>query len=102
MLDFRFIGWCKDGTHDKVWGVIFLESRHLALVYPEERVLVFWGRRGSKLQTKLDHNTNKLSRLIDSKRDKGYRQIDRDKLDQIYPEFQSDLEKTAVWAIMCS
>ncbi len=101
MLNFRFIGWCKDDTHDKVWGVIFLDPPDRKQI-TYERVLVFWGRRGSKLQTKLDHNTNKLSRLIDSKRDKGYRQIDRDKLDQVYPEFQSDLEKTAVWAIMCS
>jgi predicted DNA-binding WGR domain protein len=101
MLVFRFIGWCKDDTHDKVWGVIFLGSQE-ERACTGERVLIFWGRRGSKLQTKLDHNTNKLSRLIDSKRNKGYRKIDRDKLNQVYPEFQSDLEKTAVWAIMSS
>jgi predicted DNA-binding WGR domain protein len=101
MLKFKFIGWCKDSSHDKVWGVIFIDQSE-ERTYTGERVLVFWGRRGSKLQTKLDYNTNKISRLIDSKRDKGYRQIDRSDLDQVYPEFQSDLEKTAVWAILSS
>jgi len=90
-LSYKFIGWCKEGTSDKVWGAIQLEGR---------RAVTFWGRRGKALQTKLVNDDWDLSKLVDQKRRKGYREVDRNGLDRVYPEFQEDLEKTAVWAIL--
>lgn len=97
MLDFKFIGWCHDpkNNHDKIWGVIRLDDDYLF-----GKVLIFWGRRGKKLQTKFDFNNRKLTKLIVDKEATGYKSIDDNELDKVYPEFQSDLEKTAVWAIM--
>lgn len=99
MLDFRFIGWCHDTkeNHDKVWGVIRLDSD----IY-NGRVAIFWGRRGKKLQTKLDVSSNKLDTLIWKKQSNGYQKIDPSKLEKVYPEFRSDLEKTAMWALLVS
>lgn len=97
MLDFRFIGWCHDPieNHDKVWGVISLDDN-----FYNGKVAIFWGRRGKKLQTKLDTYSNKLESLIWKKRDNGYNKIDSSQLEKVYPEFRSDLEKTAMWAIL--
>lgn len=96
-LDFRFIGWCHEprDNHDKVWGVIRLDND----VYGG-RVLVFWGRRGKKLQTKLDHSSHALNKTISHKESRGYKSIDKNHLDAVYPEFQEDLEKTVIWAIL--
>lgn len=88
-MNFRFIGWCKESKHDKVWGVIKLDSPN---------ALVFWGRRGSKLQTKFTVENWELTKLIDSKRNKGYNEINSEDLDKVYPEFQQDIEQTAIWA----
>ena len=41
-----------------------------------------------------------VQNLIDKKRAKGYTRVDRNHLDTVYPEFQDDLEKTAVWALL--
>ena len=97
-MDYRFIGWCNSGGHDKVWGVISLEEGKLP--GGGGKVLIFWGRRGAKLQTKVDYDGNKLSRLIDTKCGRGYKEIDRSKLNTVYPGFQDDLEKTAVWSVL--
>lgn len=90
-MNFRFIGWCKQGSADKVWGVINLI---------DDQVLTVWGRRGAKLQTKVGPFDWGLNRLISKKEEKGYRSIDENELNQVYPEFQSDLEKTAIWATL--
>lgn len=97
MLRFRFIGWCHDPNqnHDKVWGVIRLDDNAY-----NGKVVIFWGRRGKKLQTKLDVSSNKLDALIRNKRSNGYDQIDINHLEKVYPEFRDDLEKTTIWAIL--
>jgi hypothetical protein len=99
MLNFKFIGWCHDpkNNHDKVWGVIRLDDDHLF-----GKVLIFWGRRGKKLQTKIDKNSIKLSGLILNKEYRGYKSINAKRLDEVYPEFHNDLEKTAMWAMLAS
>ena len=103
-MNYEFIGWCKEGTHDKVWGAILLvEDVVISEPWPfkTNKYITFWGRRGAKLQTKLvngsKHDINQLSR---KKSNKGYNQIDKSELDKVYPEFQSDLEKTAMWAML--
>ena len=98
----QHILWCNDGKHDKVWGVILLaEQVQLSDAWPfkTNKYITFWGRRGAKLQTKqwvgtqYDANT-----MVYKKKNKGYIKVDEKYLDEVYPEFQSDLEKTELWA----
>jgi len=97
-IEYKFIGWCKDDfeNHDKVWGIIKLTGDRWDGDY-----VSFWGRRGKKLQTKMhkDESDWQMLRLAEKKEDKGYKKIDRNQLDTVYPEFQEDLEKTAFWAL---
>ena len=95
-MDYKFIGWnTRDGA-DKVWGAIYMEDR--TNIRP--KVLIFWGRRGKKLQTKMDREGWDLDNLIRAKTQKGYNQIDNRHLKTVYPEFQNDLEKTTMWALL--
>ena len=97
-LKFRFIGHCFDPkeNHDKVWGVIFIEDQDAY----HAKCLTFWGRRGKKLQTLASVDDWTLTKLIRAKESKGYTEVDYQRLNQVYPEFQTDLEKTAMWAIL--
>lgn len=97
-MNYRWIGHCYDPqeNHDKVWGAIYLDNP----ITWGCRVLTFWGRRGKKLQTKLANNNRDLDKLINSKENKGYKGIHKDRLDEVYPEFESDLEKTAMWEML--
>jgi predicted DNA-binding WGR domain protein len=95
-MDYKFIGWNTTDGADKVWGAIYMEDR--TNIRP--KVLIFWGRRGKKLQTKMDHEGWDLDKLIREKTQKGYNQIDNRHLKTVYPEFQNDLEKTTMWALL--
>jgi len=98
-MKFEFIGWFKEDEHDKVWGVIILKEGNSR--YGDKTYATFWGRRGKKLQHKIfTGNTWEIDSLINTKTRKGYNRIDQAKLDEVYPEFQKDLQKTAVWAIL--
>lgn len=97
MLSFKFIGWKCEGTSDKVWGVIYLED---ALSTYNTKCLTFWGRRGAKLQTKLSQDDHTMWRIVESKKDSGYVEIDVRHLNTVYPGFEDDLEKTALWAAL--
>ena len=92
-MNFHYIGWCKEERHDKVWVLIFLA---------QHKFLTIWGRRGKTLQHKLYHDLRwgDIDKLIFSKSKKGYKSIDKLQLDQVYPTFQEDLERTAIWAIL--
>ena len=96
MMNYKFIGWNNRDGADKVWGAIYLEDR--TGIRP--KVLIFWGRRGKKLQTKMDREGWDLDKLIREKTQKGYNQIDNRHLKTVYPEFQNDLEKTTMWALL--
>ena len=97
-IDYRFIGWCKDGTSDKVWGYIELGAKNGS--YGD--YVTFWGRRGRALQTKIHRDAHywDLVKLSLAKERKGYIEVDQNKLNEVYPEFQEDLEKTTIWAIL--
>jgi predicted DNA-binding WGR domain protein len=95
-MDYKFIGWNTTDGADKVWGAIYMEDR--TNIRP--KVLIFWGRRGKKLQTKMDQEGWDLDKLIREKTQKGYNQIDNRHLKTVYPEFQNDLEKTTMWALL--
>ena len=95
MIDYKFIGWCGDGIHDKVWVCIKLSGNQGSGKY-----LSVWGRRGKTLQSKqLDATSYDIDKLIRSKESK-YAEIPRDKLHEVYPKFQEDLEKTTAWALL--
>jgi len=98
-MQYKHIGWCKEGTHDKVWGVICLQEPEHS--YTTGKYATFWGRRGSKLQTKIVEGTNwKLHDMFLKKLDKGYKEVNKNDLDEVYPEFEEDLQRTAVWAML--
>ena len=91
-MKFDHIGWCKQDNHDKVWGIIRLHNNNC---------VTFWGRRGAKLQTKMVTATwYEAEEMFHKKRNKGYKEIKEWELDEVYPEFRQDLEKTAVWAML--
>ena len=95
-MNYKFIGWNNRDGADKVWGVIYIEDR--TGIRP--KVLIFWGRRGKKLQTKMDREGWDLDKLIREKSEKGYKIIGNYELETVYPEFQNDLEKTTMWALL--
>jgi len=96
IYNYKFIGWNNRDGADKVWGVIYLEDR--TKIRP--KVLIFWGRRGKKLQSRIDREGWDLDKLIREKTDKGYNHIGNYELETVYPEFQNDLEKTTMWALL--
>ena len=109
MIKYEHIGWCREGTSDKVWGVICLTERIDTTFDPRYgyqdgtpgKYVIFWGRRGKKLQTKIFEDTNwEIYKMFRKKLNKGYQEVDKQKLDEVYPEFETDLEKTATWAIL--
>jgi predicted DNA-binding WGR domain protein len=89
-MKYEHIGWYQEGKHDKVWGIIRLQGFDC---------VIFWGRRGAKLQTKLiKASVWETGDLFDKKRKKGYQSVREYELNEVYPEFQQDLEQTAFWA----
>lgn len=92
-MEYRFIGWCKQDSSDKVWVVINLGNRNWATV---------WGRRGKRLQYKILADTSAwaIEKLENSKVSKGYKSIERSNLDTVYPEFEHDLEAIGIWAVL--
>lgn len=104
MINYFWVGHCKEGTSDKVWGMIRLsgDDDGLKFGYRVNNYVAFWGRRGKKLQTKIHENidTYTAHKLCDKKIDKGYSTIEVDNLNEVYPEFEQDLEKTAIWAML--
>jgi predicted DNA-binding WGR domain protein len=104
-VDYRYIGWCSEDNSDKVWICIQLSGGRIdPLDYNwggQGKYLTAWGRRGKKLQHKVvEANGYDMDKLIRSKNSKGYRKIPEDKLNEVYPEFEQDLEKTAFWATL--
>jgi hypothetical protein len=99
-MEFKYIGWCKDEktNTDKVWGAIQLQAPTASYSF-DGKYVTFWGRRGAKLQTKIvEGSLWDVHKPFLKKLDKGYKEIQEHQLDEVYPEFQSDLEKTAFWA----
>lgn len=89
---YEYIGWCNQDNHDKVWGIIRLH---------EMVCIIFWGRRGAKLQTKkINLYLWEANELFYKKIKRGYQRVNIDCLNEVYPEFQKDLEKTAIWATL--
>lgn len=100
-MRYKWIGWCKESNHDKVWGVILLQDDDkLNWGWTNERCVIFWGRRGKKLQTQMSVDDHALYKKIQEKEKHGYVEIKSEKLNCVYPEFENDLEKTTVYALL--
>ena len=107
-MKYEHILWCKEDNHDKVWGVINIgivddADSNSPLRWRREvnKYVTFWGRRGRALQTKVwEGDPWKAIEQRDKKIQKGYRTVDPIEMNTLYPEFESDLEKTAVWAML--
>jgi predicted DNA-binding WGR domain protein len=103
-MKYLHVGWCRTGTHDKVWGVICVaEDVRISDAWPYNgnKYVTFWGRRGTKLQTKMVNGRDwEMDDLFRKKKKNGYREIDPQHLNTVYPEFEQDLEKTAFWAAL--
>jgi hypothetical protein len=105
-MKYEHILWCNEDNHDKVWGMIRIAE--VNIVYTDSRVntykyVTFWGRRGMKLQTKIaDAFFMDAEQQRDRKLKRGYKIVSKSELDAVYPEFEEDLEKTAVWAMLRS
>ena len=107
-MDFTnsMICWYRKDNSDKIWGAVLVNPMPLPLLLQEYSYvygvwMIFWGRRGRALQTKLTEPMTDRDMEHDhfqKKLDKGYRRVARNKLDQVYPEFQTDLERTTMWA----
>jgi len=95
-INYKYIGWCSVDNSDKVWVCIQLSGDRWYGKY-----LTVWGRRGKQLQSKIvESNTYEMGKLIGSKVAKGYCGIPEDKLNEVYPEFEQDLERTAAWGML--
>ncbi len=101
-MNYHWIGHCREGTSDKIWGLICLSADAANNPWTRHSYVSFWGRRGKKLQTKIHQNLDyyDADRLVDKKEARGYNVIDVNRLDRVYPEFEQDLEATAVWALL--
>ena len=102
-MNYKWIGWMQEGTSDKVWGAITLTEEvrpRRGSVWPTTgKYCTFWGRRGKKLQTKIVEDSNyEINKMICKKTEKGYEGVDMARLNEVYPEFEADLKKTAFWA----
>lgn len=101
-MKYYWIGHCKEGNSDKVWGLIRLTGDDEEFGYRTNNYVAFWGRRGKKLQTKIHENIDRwdADKLCNKKEDRGYKSIDSNRLDEVYPGFEEDLQKTTVWALL--
>jgi hypothetical protein len=103
-VKYEFIGWERDEAKniDKVWGVIRIDDA-TENGWGNGKFVAFWGRRGKKLSTLVHEKTLwDMKKLWEKKHSDGYVKIDESRLATVYPEFQDDLEKTAVWALLCN
>jgi len=103
-MNYHWIGHCREGTSDKVWGMIRLSGEDDDLQFGRRRnnYVAFWGRRGKRLQTKIYEGIDQFeaTKLCEKKQYRGYNTINTDHLDQVYPEFENDLQSTTVWALL--
>lgn len=92
-MNFEFIGWCHENGHDKIWALVEINHRAYATI---------WGKRGKKLSSKVFYedkdNTLTMNSRIVEKLNKGYLEINKEKLDEVYPGFEEDVSMMAFLA----
>jgi hypothetical protein len=86
---FEFLGWMKEGNHDKVWGYIRLNSGS---------IYNFWCRRGGTLKFKRHYDIWELQNLARKKEAKGYQPLTEAKLEVVWPGFGEDFGNKFIMA----
>ena len=110
-MNYNLIGWHydPDANSDKIWGIIPLREGEIPSRYDpkdeEHRTgdfVVFHGRRGQQLKTKIVRNIEQwlMKKNFRDKKFKGYRHVNPSKVGQVYPGFTEDLEKIKIWALL--
>ena len=92
MLNVHWAGWYNEGTSDKLWGV-------LERVYDDIDAVTyynFWCRRGAKMQFKHVGNNKNYRHKANS----GYKSIDVEKLEEIYPGFMEEANNQLILGIL--
>ena len=84
-MSIKFIGWCKQDEHDKVWGLVDKGN---------DIYMTFWGRRGKKFQTNSKYmSPSQRHALVRSKIKKGYCEVAKEDWDNVYEHFGRDVFK---------
>lgn len=106
-IEFKFIGWCKEDNHDKVWGYFLRPTEVKQSVwgpYPTKDMgwncCIFWGRRGKSMQFKADITGYDLSKIVCTKLNKGYDQISDIKLHEIWPTFNDEAKLKLTFEVL--
>jgi len=108
-IKYEFIGWYKEGQSDKIWGIIeLIKPKNTARIPMHGKYLIFWGRRGSKYQTKFISSLDPkiyypyslVTKKIEEKINKGYKKVEKSRLEEIYPTFEKDLSDLTFWTMM--
>ena len=112
-----WVGWKKEGTSDKVWGVFCIYDNSdnnqkngfgwfaedlikWGDAMPKRNLIVynFWGRRGKTLQfKKLDKDNNIV---VKKKINKGYRLITNDQFHKIFPDASEQIQSAGLMALL--
>jgi hypothetical protein len=95
-LKFYWIGWCTEGTSDKVWGYCGDASNPVS-----RDSFVFWGRRGRRLRFKSDNRAS-AHHTRSQKEDKGYIGVTEQQLKQHWPNFVDDLNSELCFSILAN
>ena len=104
--EYGFIGWCTEGTSDKVWGFFFRPTPdHKPISWLADKnygrnVCTFWAGRGKAMQFKPTIYNDDLIKLVRSKKKKKYAIIDETKLHAIWPSFQEEMEMKLSFEIL--
>lgn len=105
-MAFKFIGWCSEANHDKIWGFFDNGPPEVNGVYHSvQRVYIFWGARGKKNTIHFKHGVydQELKKLRDQKvYKKGYREINKDQLLKIWPTFFDDVDMKLCFDVLAN
>ena len=82
-------GWFKDGTSDKIWGILKVGFG------AEVKYYTFWCKRGAKMQFK-----KTVDLVYGHKLKKGYKEISSSQLEAIYPGFFEEAQSNLVFDLM--
>jgi len=104
-FEFGFIGYCCEDNHDKVWGYFYRPTNKVdGSWWPTKgygwNCCIFWGRRGKTMQFKADVTGPVLDKLVRAKRNKGYNEIESDKLNEIWPTFEADASMKLTFEVL--
>ena len=105
--EFVFIGWNQEGTSDKIWGYFLRPTNTDGLPSWQKptkhwgwNCCIFWGRRGKAMSFKGNTTGHELDKLRDSKLRKGYVEISKKKLMEIWPTFIEEAEGKLMWEVL--